>query len=62
MKEHNYVKHINGLYDGIALDKLQEGDFIYDERMMKGTLSEFAKKVRDDVNTMAKKNKHAIVN
>ena len=53
MKEHNYMKHIYG--NGVSLDKLQEGDFRYDDRATGGTLSEFAKKVRETVNEMTKK-------
>lgn len=58
MKDHNYYNHI-GI--GVPLDKLQEGNFDYENRKTEGTLSEFAKKIRDTVEDMAKdKNKSEV--
>lgn len=36
--------------NGTKLDKLQEGDFVYNDRKNEGTLTEYAEQVRRDVN------------
>ena len=43
MKEQEYKKHIKGC----SLDKLQEGDFVYDKVKNQKTLSDFAKELRE---------------
>ena len=47
MKEQNYKQHIQGM----PLDKLQEGTFKYNPANKHTTLSEFAKKLRAELNT-----------
>lgn len=58
MKEQNYKKNIIGMHDvtsGIPLDKLQQGDFIYESReAVENTLSHFAESVRNEVDSMQK--------
>ena len=49
MKEQNYKKHIQG----VPLDKLQEGYFEYDRAHRNTTLSEYAKKIRKEVNVLS---------
>lgn len=45
MKEQEYKKHIIGM----KLDKLQEGDFVYTRTNEENTLSEFARKLREEI-------------
>lgn len=47
MKEQSYKQHIQGM----PLDKIQEGRFEYSPADTKTTLSEYAKKLRDDLGT-----------
>lgn len=53
MKLQEYKKHIKG----IKLDKLQEGDFNYERLEETFTLSNYAKKIRDEINEKERKNR-----
>lgn len=47
MKEQNYKQHIQGM----PLDKLQEGKFDYTDVDSRSSLSEYAKKLRSELNS-----------
>lgn len=51
MKEQNYKQHIQGM----PLDKIQEGSFEY-EAVKHTTLSQYAKMLRDQVNSKSASN------